>query len=159
MSGSTMRRVQSSGFSMGELLVVAACLAVALAIALPFVSAARDTSTLYTAATETCNAMRSKAAAATRGERAVFCAETDVVAPEGVLVNPKFVEPPAGAVVAHEITFEAGTATARLDGGRGVGAILLADGARPEEAYAIVAGSAGRISLLQRSGASWKEAQ
>jgi type II secretory pathway pseudopilin PulG len=146
-----------SGFSLVELLVIAAVVAVASVVAVPVVSSMMSASDTRQAFVETANAARRRASSAVGGDRATFSAERDGYLTAGLTVNPKYIPAPDGTEPVSEIEFEPQTGTARAAGRRAVVSIVIAEAGNREFAHAIVAGTAGRIELKTFANGQWSE--
>lgn len=151
------RSITTSGFSLVELLVVIAVLAIAAALAAPVVSRIMSASATRQAFVETANAARRRASSSVGGERTTFSAERDGLLTPGLTVNPKYIPAPEGTEPVSEIEFEARTGTARTGGRRAVVSIVIAEEGNRDFAHAIVAGTAGRVELKTFAAGEWKE--
>jgi prepilin-type N-terminal cleavage/methylation domain-containing protein len=151
------RSIRQEGFSLVELIVAVAIVAVAAFVAVPVVSTMMRAADTRQAFVETANAARRRASSAVGGERAAFSAERDGHLSAGLTINPKYIPAPEGTEPVSEIEFEAQTGTARVAGRRAVVSIVIAEAGTRDFAHAIVAGTAGRIELKTYTNGRWSE--
>jgi prepilin-type N-terminal cleavage/methylation domain-containing protein len=153
------RTRHSRGFSLVELIVVAAVVAVGAAVAVVSLARVSSTASARESFVDTAAAAKRAAASAVGGRATTFSAERDGRVARGMTVNPKYVPAPPGTEAADEIEFEGGTGNARIGGQRAVASIVMAEEGRRDFAYAVVAGTAGRIELLTYADGVWRPFQ
>lgn len=145
------------GFSLLELTIVIAIIAVAATIAVPSIVAAMRVSAYKSTIATTVNRLATLRAQASRGAAATFSTADMVLEHRSMVVNPVSVEPPDGIAAAERMTFQGGTGHCFVRGDQRSAAIVLANADDPREAYAIVVGSTSRISTKRRTAEGWED--
>lgn len=147
------------GFSLVEMLIVAAVVAIAGAIAVASFSSASNTSALRTTFVDAAAAIKRTALRAMGGSAERFSVARDAGLPDGFAVNPEGIPAPPGTERVSEIEFDGGSGDVRANGHRAVVSVVIAERGRSDFAYAIVAGTAGRVELRTYSDGTWREFQ
>ena len=145
------------GFSLLELVIVIAIVAVAAAIAVPSIVAAMRVSAYKSTMTTTVNRLATLRAQASRGAATTFSTADIVLEHGSMVVNPQSVVPPDGVAAAEAITFQGGTGHCFVGADLRAAAIVLASPDDSREAYAIVIGSTSRISTKRKTAEGWED--
>jgi prepilin-type N-terminal cleavage/methylation domain-containing protein len=146
-----------AGFSLLELVVVVAIVAVAASIAVPSITTAMRVSAYKSTIATTVDRLATLRAGAARGSATTFSTADMVLEHGSMVVNSPSVAPPDGAVMADSMTFQGGTGHCFAGGAVRSAAIVLANASDPAEAYAIVVGSTSRISTKRLTAHGWED--
>jgi prepilin-type N-terminal cleavage/methylation domain-containing protein len=147
--------MRERGFSMSELLVVAAIVAIAAAVTVPFLAPARSTAEHEAALDQLVTDLRKRSQQAATTNRVVdYVPARDLIRTDAIRINDYKGAMPESASLAREITFEAATGRPSVDGKPGPLAVTLTgdDG----RVTAAVVSPLGSVSAWVRSGGEWR---
>ena len=154
-----MRARPDRGFSLAELLVVLATLAVAAAVAVPVLVRARRVADVGDAETTARTQIQAAITRAASRAEATCLTAAELVHAEGVVINPDGLAPPDGTVVPDAIVFQAGTGYPSVGGVRRPVAVLIADRDDRGDASALVVGSSATLRVYRLGPLGWEEQQ
>jgi len=151
------RGASQAGFSLLELVIVFAIVAVAAAIAIPSIRSALRVSAYKSTMTSTVDRLVTLRARAAKGDEIQFSTSQLVLEDASMLINPRGVPSPDGEPTPESITFQGGTGHSYVQGVRRSAAIVIANSDDLTEAYAIVVSSTSRISTKRRTATGWED--
>jgi prepilin-type N-terminal cleavage/methylation domain-containing protein len=151
------RAPSGRGFSLVELLLVVAVLAVAAAVAVPTLFRARRSAGLGDAETATRAELQSAMTRAASATEATPFTVSALAHADGVAIDPEGLRPPDGTVAAATIVFQPGTGYPAVDGVRRPVAVVIADADDARDASSIVVGSSGTLRLYRLGANGWEE--